>query len=113
MKTEEFVRWLKHEEIDQGMAEYQQLLQETRLADATDPFWQQMLGLYQRLPQADQATLIAIIRQARIDATARMLAIIDGESDCPVELQLRQAGSRKPLEDLTDFFLVQFEDDAG
>jgi hypothetical protein len=108
MNTEAFVKWLGHDEIEQGIAEYQQLLDETELADATDPFWQQMLGLYRRLPKADQATLIAVIRQARIDATARMLAIIDG--DGPAELQLIDVDSGEALEDLADGFLEQMED---
>lgn len=110
MNTEEFVQWLKHDEIEQGIAEYQQLLDETELAEATDPFWQQMLGLYRRLPKADQATLLAVIRQARIDATARMLAIIDGDADCPGELQLIDQESGEALEDLADGFLEQMED---
>ena len=45
-----------------------------------------------------------------IDATARMLAIIDGDADCPGELQLIDQESGEALEDLADGFLEQMED---
>lgn len=113
MKTEEFVRWLKTVEIDKGVVEYQHMVHGTQPSQASNPFEQHMLALYHRLPPADQQALMGFVRQARIDATSRMLAIIDGIADCPAEFQLIDAESGLALEDLTDLFLEQFEDDAG
>ena len=110
MKTEEFVRWLKTAEIDQGVVVYQHMLEGTQPSEASNPFEQHMLALYHRLPPADQQALRGFVRQARIDATSRMLAIIDGIADCPAELQLIDADSGEPLADLCDEFLVLFED---
>lgn len=112
MKTEEFVRWLKTVEIDKGVVEYQHMVHGTQPSQASNPFEQHMLALYHRLPPADQQALMGFVRQARIDATSRMLAIIDGIADCPTEFQLIDVESGNALEDLTDLFLVQFEDDV-
>ena len=110
MKTEAFVRWLKTAEIEQGVVEYQQMLDGTQPSEASNPLEQHMLALYHRLPPADRQALMGFVRQARIDATSRMLAIIDGIADCPAEFQLIDARSGEPLDDLCDEFLVLFED---
>ena len=110
MNTEQFVLWLKTVEIEQGVLDYQQMLDGTQPSEASNPFEQHMLALYHRLPAAAQQALMGFVRQARIDATSRMLAIIDGIADCPAELQLIDADSGEPLADLCDEFLVLFED---
>jgi len=78
MTPEEFVSVVRDHIVNANVAEYHELLEHTSPANASDPYWRSLLELYGRLPAADRAVVLAVMRQVASDTVSTLLGAIDG-----------------------------------
>lgn len=116
MNPDEFVTQVRNSVVDEGAETYRVLLETTPIADATDPHWRALLGLYGRLPEADRKILRDVVRQVAVGTVSSLFGIIDGSSSMEGQtkgFELLCPKSRRRLDgSLQDLFLEMEELDS-
>ena len=78
MNSEEFVRELRKEVIEDGMTFYQEFFENKDDFSSGDSYWRDVTTFYAGLDEKQQAVLLAIVRQVSVDTVSNLLGIIDG-----------------------------------
>ena len=78
MSPHDFVTKLSAAVVDENNAIYRNLLLNTAVRQAPDPYWQRVLGLFGELTADQREVLLELTRQVTIDAAANVLGVIDG-----------------------------------
>ena len=115
MNPEQFVNMIRQAVIDDNVATYKDLFENTSIQDATDQYWIRALGLFHELSDEDKETFLKIIRQVSLDTISSVFAIFDGVScqdDIHGNFSLRFDSESDNLNgDLQDI-LLELEEDA-
>jgi hypothetical protein len=75
---QDFVSQLGAEVVDKNYATYRNLLLNTAVSTALDPYWQRVLTLFSELTDDQREVLLELTRHVTIDAVANVLGVIDG-----------------------------------
>ncbi|AJQ94842.1 hypothetical protein [Gynuella sunshinyii] len=114
MKPEEFVKKIRQSVLDENIAIYKDLFANTEIDQASDPYWQEALGLFKKLGDKEKETLFKIMRQVSVDTISNLFALLDGVScleDQDGDFSLTIENEKKQLNgDLQDIFLEIEED---
>lgn len=78
MTPQDFVSQLGAEVVDKNYATYRNLLLNTSVSKALDPYWQRVLTLFSELTDDQREVLLELTRHVTIDAVANVLGVIDG-----------------------------------
>jgi hypothetical protein len=78
MTPHDFVTQLSVAVVDENNAIYRNLLLNTDVRQASDPYWRRVLGLFGELTADQREVLLELTRQVTIDAAANVLGVIDG-----------------------------------
>lgn len=111
MTPNDFVSKLHAAVVEENHAIYRDLLLDTEVERASDPYWRRVLGVFRDLNADQREVLLELTRQVTIDATANVLGVIDGSCalggvDC--EFRLISEG-RDLTGELQSLFLEQAE----
>lgn len=111
MTPNDFVSKLHAAVVEENHAIYRDLLLDTEVERASDPYWRRVLGVFRDLNADQREVLLELTRQVTIDATANVLGVIDGSCalggvDC--EFRLISEG-RDLAGELQSLFLEQAE----
>lgn len=113
MRAKDLVIQLRAGVIDENFAICRDLLTNTSLADASDPYWRRTLTLFNSLTSEQKEVFLEVMRQVAVDTTANILGVLDGVNsieglDC--ELLLTCDTEADPLNgDLQSLFLAEEE----
>jgi hypothetical protein len=77
MNSEELAAMLHAEAVDQLIATYEGWLRNLDRTEATDPYWQVVLRLFDTLDQDGQTALVRVMRQASVDAVSSALSLLE------------------------------------
>ena len=106
MKDVQFVELLIERVIDEADAYCQTALDSEN--NATTPIWIEVIDMYRKFQPHEKAVFLKFLRLARVNATAQILAILDGVShlgDEFIEFELRLPGSNRLNGELAEIFL--------
>jgi hypothetical protein len=78
MTPQDFASQLNAAVVEENMATYRSLFINTRIEQASDPYWKRALSLFHELSPEQREILLEIVRQVAVDATANVLGVIDG-----------------------------------
>lgn len=78
MKPEEFVKKIRQSVLDENIAIYKDLFEGTSIDQATDLYWIEALGLFNKLSDDDKKILFKIMRQVSVDTISNIFALFDG-----------------------------------
>ena len=114
MTPQDFVSKLNTAVVEENHAIYRNLLMNTEIGQASDPYWRRVLHLFGDLSADQREVLLELTRQVSIDATANVLGVIDGACalggvDCEFRLI---HGGRDLAGDLQSLFLEQAEQNS-
>jgi hypothetical protein len=101
--------------VDENVAIYRDLFNETSPQDAIDPYWQRALALFGSLNPDQREVFFEVIRQASIDMTSNLLGVLDGVNTIEgidSGLVVMDATGRRLNGDLQSYFLVEDEGKA-
>ncbi|HET6433797.1 hypothetical protein [Dyella sp.] len=114
MTPRDFVAQLNAAVVEENHAIYRDLLLNTDIDRASDPYWRRVLSVFRDLSADQREVLLELTRQVTIDATANVLGVIDGS--CPLggeECQFRLISDGRDLAgDLQSLFLEQAEQNS-
>jgi len=114
MKPEEFVKKIRQSVLDENVAIYRDLFETTEVDQASDPYWKEARGLFEKLGDKEKETLFKIMRQVSVDTISNMFALLDGVScleDQDGDFSLTIENEQEQLNgDLQDIFLEIEED---
>ena len=109
MKPDEFAAQVKKSIVDENVAIYRDLFENTE--KASDPYWQRALVLFRSLDDDQRSVFFEVLRQTAIDSVSNIFAIIDGvavlegqDGECVL-----RCGPDEISGSLQDEFLVLFE----
>jgi hypothetical protein len=113
MKTEVLCKLILGE-IDNGtLPFYRSVLLEEPLSAIRDPLWLAAVTLARKLNGEGQETILALMRQAAVDASSTLLGAIDGNTSLDgefIEVALTDKEGEQHSGDLQDEFLRQVEE---
>lgn len=101
MTADEFASLAHDEVIESTGAILTNLLEHTKLEDAPDPYWQQLIPFYRGLDQEGRMILLGAMMQSSVDAVSSTLSLLEN--------QLGLA----PLDGFQDAFLAEDEARQG
>jgi len=78
MTSEELVKKIRSSVLDENQAIYKDIFQSTNINDASAPYWQGALGLFEKLDDGEREILFSIVRQTTVDTISNMLGVLDG-----------------------------------
>lgn len=78
MTPNDFVSKLDTAVVEENHAIYRNLLLNTDIERASDPYWRRVLSVFHDLSADQREVLLELNRQVTIDATANVLGVIDG-----------------------------------
>jgi hypothetical protein len=117
MTPKELAEILRSSVVDENVAVYRELFENTSIEAASDQYWKNALNLFRTLSASEQEAFFAVVRQVVADTVSNVLGIIDGVSsiDVPdVEFTLLANNSPEPLNgDLQSAFLLAEEQSAN
>ncbi len=113
--NEIFIKSLYKTIVQEGKSEYKDLLENTKVEDATDKYWISTLQLYDNLTEENREKLMGVIELVMIDTISSMLGIIDGSSTlsgCKAEpkLYLDNIDTDNELQDLFLEYVEEIEE---
>jgi hypothetical protein len=107
MTPEQFAKCVYQETVVDGLISYHETYESNE--KIIDPFYKRAIALYKSLSDSEKAVLFEIIRQAAVDTTAEILAILDGQRhDGKFILSYTPENAKKAVilnDGLTDIFL--------
>ena len=77
MNSEQLAAILHAGAVDELVATYEGLLRNLDRTEATDPYWQALLRLFDTLDEDGQAVLVRVMRQASVDAVSSALSLLE------------------------------------
>jgi len=80
MTSEELVKKIRSSVLDENQAISKDIFQSTNINDASDLYWQQALGLYEKLDDAEREIFFRIVHQTTVDTISNMFGVLDGVS---------------------------------
>lgn len=101
--------------VDENVATYRQLFNETSPQEATDPYWQRALALFGSLTPDQREVFFEVIRQASVDMTSNVLGVLDGVNaieGIDPGIVLSDSTGHRLNGDLQSYFLVEDEGKA-
>ena len=108
---EELVENICNSEIDENHVLYRNLIENTPIKSATDPYWVKAKILFEFLNHDQRDIFFQVIRQTSIDTASNLLGIIDGVNsidDVSGDFLLTYDGGDEPLNgDLQSIFLAE------
>ncbi len=115
MKPLDFVNQIKKSVIDENIATYKNLFNNTNPNTVTDEYWVKALTFYNKLDENDREFFLKILRQIEVDTTSNILAVLDGVTwleNQEEEFVLTTENSKEHINgDLQDIFLEHEEND--
>lgn len=114
MTPQDFVSKLNAAVVEENHAIYRDLLLNTDIDRATDPYWRRVLSVFHDLSADQREVLLELTRQVTIDATANVLGVIDGACALGGEAcEFRLISNGRDLAgELQSLFLEQAEQDS-
>ena len=80
MLEEKFVKKIRETVINDGVNDYKELFETTKVEETSDLYWENALTFYKKLDNTQREILFDIIRQVSLDTVSHMLGILDGTS---------------------------------
>lgn len=114
MTPEQFADQCRLGIVEENVASYRQILDDMDAESITDKYWLSVSKLYRSLDDEGRKTVLAVMRQVSIDATASLLAVIDGVAEFEgqegtFELSRKNGQTSIVSGDLSDLFLEAIE----
>ena len=110
MSAKNFVDKVRKSIIENNMAIYRDLLNNSDIKETTDKYWQDVLLFYKKLNKSEQELLLKIMKQVSVDTVSNMFAILDGvaflnEQEDNFKLIINNDKNEQINGDLQDIFL--------
>lgn len=102
--NEEFIKKLYETIIEKGIDDYQSLLDNTSIKDATDKYWICALELYDTLSSEQKTNMIQFAKLVMIDTISSVFGILDGLSslnggNMDIKVEINGQDTEKELQD--------------
>jgi hypothetical protein len=91
VNSEELAAMLHAEAVDQLIATYEGWLHNLDRTEATDPYWQAVLRLFDGLDPEGQATLLRVMRQTSVDAVSSALSLLEVHDESRAWFEVQDA----------------------
>lgn len=113
MKPEDFVNSIRKSILNENIDIYRVLFKNTKIDEATDPYWKEALNFYNKLDDQSKEVFFKIVRQISADSISNILGVLDGSSHLEnqsKDFKLVEEGSPDIINgDLQDIFLQEEE----